>query len=144
LLLELACEENTLIDESMKCVFVNLTRKNGVDLANVIAAHGRTDQAIGAGRKGGVELGFIIGQLIDRLDLVEVERKFARNAAIDARLQVGGPVLAKDILAAIVAFANPSNTRVDRLAAVDVLDGRFAEKEVHVLATVEGTDKVGF
>lgn len=112
-------------------------------LSNVKAANGRSHQPVCAGRKGRIELGLVRGQLVDVLDFVEVKRKLARDAAVEARLQVGGPVLVQDVLAAGVLLADARDPRVHCLAAVDVLDGRFAEEKVHVLADVERTDKVG-
>ena len=114
-----------------------------MNFIDIEAADGRTDQPVRAGRKGGVELGLVRRQLVHVLDLVEVERELARDAAVDARLQIRRPVLVEDVLAAGVLLADARHPRVHRLAAVDVLDRRLPEEEVHVFTDVERTDKVG-
>jgi 2-keto-4-pentenoate hydratase len=75
-------------------------------------------------------------------DLVEVEGKLAGDGAVEARLEVGRPVLAQDVLAASVFLADAADARENVLAAVDVLDGRLSEEKVHVLAHVKRTHKV--
>lgn len=120
------------------------TCKSAVDLVDVKAAYGWSDQAIRAGRECRIELGLVAGQLVDGLNFVEIEWKLARNTAIQARLQIGGPVLAEDVLAASVFFADARDSTVDGLAAVDVFDGRFAEKEIHVVANVERAHEIRF
>lgn len=112
--------------------------------SNVKAANRRTHQPIGARRERCIEFGLVRRQLVHVLNLVEVERELARDAAVDAGLQVGGPVLVQNVLATGVLFADAGNPRVDRLAAVDVLHGRFPEEEIDVLADVKRSDKVGF
>lgn len=106
-------------------------------LSDVETTHRRPNQPVGAGGEGGVEFALVRRQLVHILDLVEVERKLARDAAVDASLQIGGPVLVEDVLATGVFLADPRDTRVDGLSAVDVLDGSLPEEEVHVLTDVE-------
>ena len=77
-------------------------------------------------------------------DFVKVEGEFAGNGAVETGFEEGGPVLRQDVLAAVVLLADPSHARVHVLAAVDVLDGRFAEEKVHVVANVVRADKVRF
>lgn len=113
-----------------------------MDVIYIIAADGRSNQSIGAGRKRGIELGFVVGQLVYGLDLVEVERELAGYAAVDARLQVGRPVLVENVLPANVSLADSCDARVDRLAAVYVLDGRLPEEEVDVVVNVETSHEI--
>jgi len=77
-------------------------------------------------------------------DFVEIEGKFAGNRAVEPSLEESGPVLRQDIFAAVVFFADACDARVHVLAAVDVLDGRFTEKEIDVVADVVRSDEIGF
>lgn len=67
---------------------------------------------------------------------VEVERKLARDGTVESRLEVGCPVLAEDVLATCVAFADARNSRIHVLATVDVLYCRLSVEEQDVLANV--------
>lgn len=62
-------------------------------------------------------------------DLIEVEGEFSWYAAVEPGLQVGGPVLAEDVLPAGVPLADPGHPGVHRLPAVDVLYSGLAEEE---------------
>ena len=79
-----------------------------------------------------------------RTDFVEVEGKFARNGAVETGFEEGGPILREDVLAAVILLADAGHARVNVLAAVDVLDGRFAEEEVHIVSDVVRSHEVGF
>lgn len=70
--------------------------------------------------------------------------KRANSSATAKNSHKGGPVLVENIPTAGVPLADAGNARVDRLAAVDVLHGRFAEEEVHVVAHLKGAHKVWF
>ena len=76
-------------------------------------------------------------------DLVEVVGELAGDGAVEPGLEVGGPVLVQDVLAAGVLLADPGHPRVDGLAAVHVLSRHLAEEEVDVVADLVGADKVG-
>lgn len=43
-------------------------------------------------------------------NLIEVEGEFAGDGAVEPGLEVGGPVLRKDVLATGVLLANPCNS----------------------------------
>lgn len=77
-----------------------------------------------------------------RTNLVEVERKLAGDGAVEARFEVGRPVLTQDVLTTCVLFADTADARENAFSAVNVLDGRFPEEKVNVLAHVERTHKV--
>lgn len=74
--------------------------------------------------------------------LVEVEGELSRDAAVESCLEVSSPVLREDVLPASVPLADPSNPRVDTLAAVDVLHGCLTKEEENVLLDVKGSNKV--
>lgn len=76
--------------------------------------------------------------------LVEVEREFARDGAVEPSLEVGGPVLAEDVLATRVAFADARNPRIHVLATVDVLYCRLSVEEQDVLTNVIRAHKLRF
>lgn len=121
-----------------------LTIECGLHLVNVETADGWSNQAIGAGCERGIESSLVRGQLINRLYLIEVERKLARNATVEPGLQIGGPVVGQKILAPDILLADTCNARIDRFAAVDVLHGSFPEEEIHVVPDVKWAHKVGF
>lgn len=111
---------------------------------DVEAAHGRANQSICTCCKRCIKLAFIIWQLINRLYFVEIEWKFAGYATVEPCFQVSGPILVQDALAAGVFFADARDPRVNRFATIDIFHSRFAEKEVHIFADVEGANKVRF
>lgn len=80
--------------------------------------------------------------MVNGLDLVEVERELAGDAAVETRLQIRRKVLHENCLPTNVLLADARHPGIHCLAAVDVLDGRFAEEEVHVLANVETAHEV--
>lgn len=121
-----------------------LTFKGRIDIAYIVAADGGANQPVGVRGECCIELGIIVGHLVDGLNLIEVERKLAGDAAVHARLQIRCPILADHVFATAIVLAHACHTRVDRLAAVDVLHGMFAEEEVHKVSDVEGAHKVGF
>ena len=110
--------------------------------AHVEAADGRTRDAVLRSRKRRVHHRLRLDE-VDRLDLVEVERIVARNGAVQPGLQEGGPVVLEDQIPAAVVLADASDSGVDGLAAVDVLDGGFPEHEVDEVVGLERPDKVG-
>lgn len=75
---------------------------------------------------------------------VKVERKFTRNGTVKTSLEVCRPILRKNVLATGISFANPRNPRIDRLAAVNVLDSSFTEEEKYVLADIKRADEIRF
>lgn len=77
-------------------------------------------------------------------DLVEVEGEFPRDGAVEASLEVCGPVLCQDILATCVLLAHASHPGVHILATVDVLDSSLSKEEHHVLPDLVGTHEVWF
>lgn len=77
-------------------------------------------------------------------DFIEVEWEFARDGAVESRFQVGSPILRQDIFTAGIVLANACNARVDAFAAIDVLDGGFAEEEEHVLADIVRSHEIRF
>lgn len=115
-----------------------------MNVIEVIAADGRAHQTVGARGERCVELGLVGGQLVHGLDLVEVEGKLARDAAVETRLQVRRKVLHENGLAANVLLADARHPGIHCLAAVDVLDGRFAEEEVDVRPHVETAHEIRF
>lgn len=121
-----------------------LTFKGRIDIAYIVAADGGANQPVGVGGECCIELGIVVGHLVDGLYLIKVERKLAGDAAVHARLQIRGPILADHVFATAIVLAHACHTRIDCLAAVDVLHGMFAEEEVHKVADVEGAHKVGF
>lgn len=121
-----------------------LTFEGRIDVAYVVAAHRRAENAVCVRREGGVEFGVVIWHFINWLYFIEIKWKFAGDAAIDARLQVGRPILADHIFAATIVLADACDAWVDRLAAIDVLNGVFAEKEVHIFVHIEGANEIGF
>lgn len=129
-----------------KCenIALKLTIKSCMNFSNVETANSRANQPICARRKRRIKFSFVTWNLIHRLNLVEVEWKFAGNTAVQSGLQVCRPVLAEDIFATCILFADTSNTWVNRLAAVDILDRCFTEKEVNILSNVEWSHKVRF
>lgn len=126
------------------CVRHTLTFKGRIDIAYIVAADGGANQPVRVRCERRVELGVIVGHLVDGLYLIEVEGKLAGYTTVHARLQIRGPVLADHVFAAAIVLADACHARIDRLAAIDVLDGVLAEKEIHKVADVEGADKVGF
>lgn len=72
---------------------MQLTIEGSLNLVNVETAYGRSNQAISARREGGVEAALVGGQLVNGLNLVEVERKFAGDAAVKSGLEVRRPVV---------------------------------------------------
>lgn len=78
----------------------------------------------------------------ERTDLVEVERELAGDGAVEPGLEIRGPVLRQDVLAAVVLLADARHAGVHVLAAVDVLDRRLAEEKVHVVPDVVRPGKV--
>ena len=82
--------------------------------------------------------------LVERTDLVEVEGEFAGYGAVETSFEESGPVLRQDVLAAVVLLADAGHPRVNVLAAVDVLHGRFAEEEVHVVPNVVRPHEIRF
>lgn len=82
--------------------------------------------------------------LKSRTDLVEVEWKLSGYGTVETGFEESGPVLRQDVFAAVVLLADACHPRVDVLAAVDVLDGRFTEEEIDVIANVVRADKVRF
>jgi len=137
---KIACQRDVRIAPKVG----GLTIEGSLNLVNVETAYGRSNQAISARRECGEESTLIGGQLVDRLDLVEIERKFAGDAAVESGLQVGGPVVGQQILSTHILLAHPCDARIDSLAAVDVFHGGFTEKEIHVLPNIKGADKVWF
>lgn len=130
-----------------KCLIecnTQLTIKCGVNFRNVETANGRSNQTVCACGECCVELRLVTWNLINRLNLVEVEGKFAWNAAVQTSLQICRPVLAEDVLATGVLFADASNTWVNRFPAIDVLDRCFTEKEVDIFVGVERSHKIWF
>lgn len=121
-----------------------LTFKGRIDIAYIVAADGGANQPVGVRGECCIELGIIVGHLVDGLYLIKVERKLAGDAAVHARLQIRGPILADHVFATAIVLAHACHTRIDCLAAVDVLHGMFAEEEVHKVADVKGAHKVGF
>lgn len=77
-------------------------------------------------------------------DFVKVKRIFAGYGTIEPGLEVRDPVMGQGVFAAHVCFAHPGHPGENALAAVDVLDGGFAEEEEHVLADVVRAHKVRF
>jgi len=77
------------------------------------------------------------------LYLIEVEGKFAGDAAVHPRLQIRGPILADHVFSTAVVFAHPSHSGVDGFSAIYVLNGMFAEEEVHKFTNLKGADEVG-
>lgn len=77
-------------------------------------------------------------------DFVEIERILSGYGTVESGLQVRGPVVVEYVLAARVLLAHPGHAGEYALAAVDVLDGGFAEKEEHVLADFVRSHKVRF
>lgn len=75
---------------------------------------------------------------------VEVERELARDGTVEPRLEVGGPVLAEDVLATRVTFADSRNPRIHVLATVDVLHCCLSVEEQDVLANVVRAHKLRF
>lgn len=118
------------------------TRKCRMNFTNVKAANGRSHQTICARRKCAVKFRLIIWHLINWLHFIEIKRKFTRYTAIDARLQICRPILAENIFATNVLFADTRYSRVHSFAAIYVFDSCFAEKEVHVFANVKRPNKV--
>jgi len=121
-----------------------LTIEGSLNLVNVETAYGRSNQAISARRECGEESALIGGQLVDRLDLVEVERELAGDAAVEPGLQVGGPVVGQQVLSTHILLAHAGNPGIDGLATIDVFHGGLTEEEVHVLPNVEGPYEVRF
>lgn len=121
-----------------------LTFEGRIDVAYVVATYRRTDNAVCVRREGGIEFGVICWHFIDRLYFIEVKWEFAGDAAIDARLQVGRPILADHIFAATIILADPCYTRIDSFAAIYILDGMFTKEEVDVFANVEGANEIRF
>lgn len=83
-----------------------LTIEGSLNLVNVEAAYGRSNQAISARRECGKEAALVVGQLVYRLDLVEVEWELAGDAAVEAGLQVGGPIMGQQVLPTHILLAN--------------------------------------
>lgn len=79
-----------------------------------------------------------------RTDFVEVEREFSRDGTVETGFEEGGPVLREDILAAVIFLADAGHARIHVLAAVDVLDGRFTEEEVDVVADIVRSHEIRF
>lgn len=121
-----------------------LTFKGSIDIAYIVAADGRANQPVGIRGKCGIEFGIIVGHLVDRLYLIEIEWELAGDAAVHAGLQICGPILADHVFATTIVLADTCHTRIDRLAAIDVLHGVFAEEEIHKVTDVEGAHEVGF
>lgn len=142
--LDTGIKHNSKTDPFLFTPTFKLTCKCCMNLANIKTADGRANQAIGAGGEGGEELRLVLGQLVNRLNLIEVEGEFTGNAAIDSRLQISRPILAEDVLAAGILFADTCNARVDRLSAIDVFNSCLTEEEVHIVTNVEGSHKVWF
>lgn len=115
-----------------------------MDFAYVKTAYGGSNQTICACRKCCVELRFVGWQLVDRLNFIEVEWKFAWYATIQSSLQIRRPILAQNSLSTDILFADASNTRIHRFTAIDVFDSRFPEEKVHIFADVEGAHKIWF
>lgn len=57
----------------------------------------------------------LLGGVLDALHLVEVERIFAGQRAVEARLHERGPVVARDLNAARVVLANARDARINNL-----------------------------
>lgn len=76
--------------------------------------------------------------------MVVIERIFGGQRAIQSRFQERRPSVFQHQLApAQVVFANSGHPRVDGLAAIAVLDGRLAEKEVNEMIGFDGADEFG-
>lgn len=75
---------------------------------------------------------------------IEVERELARDGTVESRLEVGCPVLAEDVLATCVAFADARDPRIHVLATVDILYCRLSVEEQDVLANVVRAHKLRF
>jgi hypothetical protein len=85
----------------------------------------------------------LLGRVVHALDLVVVKGIVARERAVEAGLQVGGPVVLEDQAAAAVLLTDAGDAGVDRLAAIHVLHRRLPEEEVGKVFGLEGADKVG-
>jgi hypothetical protein len=111
---------------------------------DVKAAHSGSDKSICACCECCVELCLVTWNLIDWLNFIEIEWKFARNATVESGLEICNPVLTENILAADVTLADTSNTWVDSLSAIDVLDRCFTEEKVDIFTDVKWSHKVWF
>lgn len=121
-----------------------LTFKGRIDIPDIVTADCRTNQSVCIRCKRGIELAIVVGHLVDGLYFVEVEGELARDAAVHARLQIRRPVLADHVLAPAIVLADACHTRVDGLAAVDVLHGMLAEEEVDKVPNVKGANEIWF
>lgn len=121
-----------------------LTFKGRIDIPYIVAADGRANQSVCIRCKRGIEFAIIVGHLVDGLYFVEVEGKLARDAAVHARLQIRRPVLADHVFAAAIVLADACHTRIDGLAAINILHGMLTEEEVDKVANVEGANEIRF
>lgn len=113
-------------------------------LVDIEAANSRANQSICTCCERCIKFAFVIWQLIHRLYFVEIEWELAGYATVQSCLQVGRPILVQDAFAAGVFFADARDTWINRFTAIYVFHSRLAEKEVHILADVEGANKVRF
>lgn len=76
--------------------------------------------------------------------VVVVERVVTGQGTIETGLEESGPrIFEHQLAAAQVVLAQSGHTRVHRLAAVHVLDGRFPKEEVHELVDLERANELG-
>lgn len=87
-----------------------LTFKGRIDIAYIVAADGGANQPVGVRGECCIELGIIVGHLVDGLDLIEVKRKLAGDAAVHARLKIRRPILADHVFAPTIVLADACHT----------------------------------
>lgn len=125
-------------------LLLELPGEGPVDVLQGERADRRAHEPGRRGREHSVEQLVLARHLVDRLDFIKVEGKFSGDGAVEPGLEIGGPVLAEDVFAPGVSFADSGHSREDAFAAVDVLDGRLSEEEQDVLPHVVRSNEVRF
>ncbi len=115
-----------------------------MNFSNIETANSWAHQTVCACGECSIKFGFIVWNLIHRLNFIKVEWKFSRNATIDASFQICCPILTEDIFATSIFFTNTSNTWIDRFATIYVLDSCFPEEKVHIIPNVKWSDEIWF
>lgn len=111
------------------------------DRRHVERAYGRAGNTVGGRGKRRIN-DFFLGMINRALNFVVVERKFAWKGTIQSCLAERGPYLSHHYLSTPIVLAHSCYPRIDFLAAIYILDGRFAKQKIHVVLGFETADEL--